>query len=359
MRIALDASYGLGSEPSGVAVYCRNLIGELAGGHPEASFLLAYRSNRLTRAFRESKPARNCTRVVLEGAATRLWAGRADLFHGLNQRLPRTPFARTVVTFHDLFVMTGQYSTPEYRQKFTELAKDAAERADRIIAVSDFTADEAARLLGYPRERIATVRHGVEAAPEFGEAEMEAFRRDLGLEGPVLLHVGAIQTRKNCERLVEAFERLQGSPTLLLAGAAGYEADQTFARIDLSSARDRIRHLGYVGADVRAKLYRAATALAFPSLDEGFGLPVLEAMAAGLPVLTSNRSALPEVAAEAALMVDPFEVDEIAAGLERLLTDEGLRAELSQKGLARAAELTWRQAAEKTWNVYQQVLELA
>ena len=359
MRIALDASYGLSSEPSGVAVYCRNLIHELARTHPETSFLLAYRSNRLTRAFREPKPAPNCTRVVLEGAATRLWAGRADLFHALNQRLPKTRFAKTVVTFHDLFVMTGDYSTPDYRQKFTELARDAAERADRLIAVSDFTADEAARLLGYPRERIATVRHGVETPAELAPEELAAFRRDLGLEGPFLLHVGAIQARKNCERLVEAFERLPGEPRLVLAGAAGFEADRTFARIDLSPARDRILSLGYVDAETRAKLYRTASALAFPSLDEGFGLPVLEAMAAGLPVLTSNRSALPEVAADAAVLVDPFEVDEIAAGLERLLGDETLRASLREKGLARAAELTWRRAAEKTWDVYRHVLGLA
>src|SRR5690606_31355965 len=109
---------------------------------------------------------------------------------------------------------------------------------------------------------------------------LAAFRRELALEGSFLLHVGAIQTRKNCLRLIEAFERLPGSPKLVLAGSAGYGADETLARIDLSPARDRIRQLGYVDADMRAKLYRSATALAFPSLDEGFGLPVLEAMAA-------------------------------------------------------------------------------
>ncbi len=359
MKIALDASYGLGPEPSGVAVYCRNLVGELARAHPEAGFLLGYRSNRLTRAFREPNPAPNCTRVVLEGAATRLWARRADLFHALNQRLPKTRFTRTVVTFHDLFVMTGHYSTPEYRHKFQELAKDAAERADHVIAVSDFTAAETTRLLGYPRELITTVHHGVAPARELDREELAAFRRKHGLEGPFLLHVGAIQARKNCERLVEAFERLPGEPLLVFAGGAGFEADRAFARIDLSPARERIRSLGYVDTETREKLYRTAAALAFPSLDEGFGLPVLEAMAAGLPVLTSNRSALPEAAGDAALLVDPVQVDEIAAGLQRLLADEELRSSMRAKGLARAAELSWSRAAERTWCVYERVLELA
>ena len=359
MRVGLDATYGVGSEPSGVAIYCRNLIRELARGHAGDSFLLAYRSNRLTRAFQEPNPASNCTRVLLEGAATRVWAGRVDLFHGLNQRLPKVRFRRTVVTFHDLFVMTGRYSTPEYREKFTELAKEAAERADRIVAVSDFTADETARLLSFPREKIATVHHGVEAPPKLSKEELAAFRREMGLESPFLLHVGAIQSRKNCERLVEAFERLPGEPLLVLAGAAGFEADQTFARIDLSPAKGRIRALGYVDAVARAKLYQTAMALAFPSLDEGFGLPVLEAMAAGLPVLTSNRSALPEVAGEAALLVDPFSAEEIEAGLRHLLTDEESRASLREKGLDRARELNWAKAAERTWAVYEELMELA
>jgi glycosyltransferase involved in cell wall biosynthesis len=359
VKIALDAGCSLSSEPSGVAAYCSNLVRELTRGHPEADFLLAYRSNRVARAFREAKPAPNCTRVVLEGAATRLWSGRVDLFHGLNQRLPGTRFRSAVVTFHDLFVMTGEYSTPEYRGKLTELAKRAAGRADRIIAVSDFTAAETARLLGYPRERIATVHHGIEAPADFPADELEAFRSEFGLEGPFLLHVGAIQTRKNCLRLVEAFERLPGAPKLVFAGAAGFGADETLARIDLSPARARIFQLGYIDGGTRAKLYRTAAALAFPSLDEGFGLPVLEAMAAGLPVLTSNRSALPEVAGDAALVADPFDTEALAAGLTRLLEDEQLRADLIERGLERAGGFTWRRAAEQTWRVYEQALSLA
>jgi glycosyltransferase involved in cell wall biosynthesis len=199
----------------------------------------------------------------------------------------------------------------------------------------------------------------VDAPEEFDETELEAFRADLELEQPFLLHVGAIQARKNCLRLIEAFEHLPGEPLLVFAGSGGFGADEILARIDLSPAKDRIRQLGYVSAQARAKLYRTAAALAFPSLDEGFGLPVLEAMAAGLPVVTSNRSALPEVAGEAALLVDPFDTEAISAAFERVLTDRALREELAGKGLARAAEKTWRRAAEETWRVYEQTLELA
>ncbi|MEZ5361562.1 MAG: glycosyltransferase family 1 protein [Bryobacterales bacterium] len=359
MRIALDATYSLGAEPSGVAVYCRSLIDELCALHPDVSFYLAYRPNRLTRAFRETHPAKNCTRVVLEGPATRLWSRRVDLFHGLNQRLPSARFARKVVTFHDLFVMTAEYSSPEFRAKFTDLAKRAAEQADHIIAVSGFTASETARLLGYPREKITTIYHGVRTPPRYTQVELSVLRKELSLDGPFVLHVGAIQTRKNCLRLIDAFERIPGGPLLVFAGGAGYGADETLARIDLSPAKSRIRWLGYVDADTRAKLYRTATALAFPSLAEGFGLPVLEAMAAGLPVLASNTSALPEVAGGAAVLVDPLDIDAMGEGLTRLLADEELRHEFAEKGMRRAEELTWRRAAQQTWQVYQDLIQEA
>jgi glycosyltransferase involved in cell wall biosynthesis len=164
-----------------------------------------------------------------------------------------------------------------------------------------------------------------------------------------------VQERKNIKRLVEAFERLPDELLLVLAGSSGYGSEQIADRIAASPARERIVQLGYVGGEAKAKLYRSAHALAFPSLDEGFGMPILEAMSAGLPVVTSNCSAMPEVAGEAAVLVDPHDSDAIAEGLQRIVEDEALREELCRKGPARAADFSWRQTAVKMLALYREL----
>ena len=340
MKIGIDGTYSIAREPTGVAVYCRRLIEQLYRLAPADRFYLGYRSNRFAKSFGDPLARR---RFLLEDFAAWAWKGRLDVFHGLNQRLPATPFRRRIATFHDLFVMTGDYSTQEFRQRFAELARETASRADHIITVSAFTAEQVAELLDYPRERITVVHHGVETSPESTVPAPRA---------PFLLHVGALQRRKNIVRLVEAFETLPAPLRLMLAGGDGYGADEIHARIERSPARDRIERLGYVSAETQRRLYQTATALAFPSLDEGFGMPVLEAFAAGLPVLTSNRSALPEVAGDAALTVDPVDVEAIRDGLARLAADEDLRRALAAKGRERARAFTWESAAERTLAVY-------
>ena len=357
MRIALDASYSLDSAPSGVAIYCASLIAALVRSAPRDHFDLCYRANRFLRAFGASPPGSNCSHKLLEEFNCYLFRGRVDLFHGLNQRLPRCRFRRAIATFHDLFVIHGDYSTPEFRSRFTALAREAAGRADRIIAVSRYTADQVADHLGFPPSRIHVVHHGVNAIPQVAEDALATFRKEAELHAPFLLHVGAIQKRKNVVRVIEAFERLRPHYLLVLAGSAGYGAERIMARIESSRARDRVRVIGYVDGDSLTKLYRAAEALVFPSLEEGFGLPVLEAMSAGLPVVTSNRSAMPEVAGDAARLVDPDDTDSIEAGLVEVLEDEDRRAELHAKGLARATQFHWTKAANETLQVYAKAMQ--
>ena len=358
MTYGIDAGHSLDRNPSGVGIYSRRLIEELAAAAPEDRFVLGYRSNRILRSLRGPLPGKNCSRALLEEPLSRLWASRVDLLHGLNQRAPATRFPRTVITFHDLFVMTGEYSTLEFRDRFTALARQAAERSDRIIAVSEFTAAQTAELLDYPRDRIDTIPHGVDPPEKASDRARSAFRGRLGLKHRFLLHVGAIQKRKNILRLLEAFETLDEPVLLVLAGGDGYGSEEIAARIDAGPARGRIRRLGYVDSETRRMLYQTAAALAFPSLDEGFGLPVLEAMAAGLPVVTSNRSALPEVAGDAAVLVDPLRTESIRDGLQRVLSDDELASRLRIAGERRAAEFTWAKAAERTLAVYRRVLSV-
>lgn len=173
----------------------------------------------------------------------------------------------------------------------------------------------------------------------------------------IILHVGAIQRRKNVGRLVAAFERTPPGWELVLAGSAGFGASEILSQIESSPRRQDIRVLGYVPPSALAGWYGCARIFAFPSLDEGFGMPVLEAMAAGVPVVTSDRSALPEVCGGAALLVNPDDIEALADALQRLIRVEDLARDLTQRGLRRAAEFSWSKAAEKTWQVYQKLLD--
>lgn len=336
MKIALDATYSVGRSLSGVGVYSREILTGLAAAHPETRFRFCYRPHRFLRA--EGLPS-NARRGLLLGAQS------ADLFHGLNQRLPRIRRGKAIATFHDLFVMTGEYSTPEFRERFTAQAREAAERADAIIAVSAFTARQVVELLGVEPARVHVVHHGARRLPA------PAMLRE-----NVVLNVGAIQTRKNIERLVEAFETLDASWRLVLAGSYGHGAESIQARIERSPARSRITVAGYVSAEELAEWYARASIFAFPSLDEGFGMPVLEAMAAGVPVVTSTSSALPEVAGNAALLVDPKDTGALADALRRVAQEPHLRQELVRLGEERVREFSWELAVRRTWTVYEGLL---
>lgn len=327
---------------SGVGVYSREILHGLASLRGGDEFGFYYRPHRYTKALRLRLPS-NCTRHLL-------WEGRAsasfDVFHGMNQRLPSANWKRKVATFHDLFVLTSDYSTAEFRQRFASRAREAAERADLVIAVSEFTAAQVHELLRVETSRIRVVPHGVHQPA--GQPPVERKR--------VVLHVGAIQHRKNVSRLVEAFERCPTGWRLVLAGSTGFGAQEILDRINASNRRSDIDVMGYVADDALRELYASSSILAFPSLDEGFGIPILEAMARGLPVLTSDRSALPEVSGDAAVLVDPLEVDSIEEGLQKLMVDGELRDDLRQRGLDRAREYPWDQAARRTWLVYEELL---
>jgi glycosyltransferase involved in cell wall biosynthesis len=335
--IALDATYSLGRNLSGVGVYSREILFGLARAHPDEEFLYCYRPNRFLRSYRERIP-RNALRRLLVGTPP------GDLFHALNQRVDARG-GPTVATFHDLFVMSAEYSSADFRARFTNQAKRAAELSDAIIAVSRFTAGQVEEFLGVPSTRIRVVPHGVHEPPAPAAA-----REDL------VLFVGAIQRRKNIARLVKAFESLPKTWRLALAGSPdGYGAEAELLAVTESPRRGDIEVLGHVSNARLEHLYQRARIFAFPSLGEGFGIPVLEAMAHGVPVVTSTSSSLPEVAGDAALLVDPTDGEALSEAMLRLAGDEALREDLARRGRARAREFTWESAVEQTWKVYGEV----
>jgi glycosyltransferase involved in cell wall biosynthesis len=348
VQVALDATYSVDPRPSGIAVYSRELLDGLAALHSEDRFLHCYRAKQL-RHSPKATPSNVRRRLLLPGFPT----FRADLFHALNQRVDARPAKKVISTFHDLFVMTGNYSSTAFQQRFTEQARRAAQNSDLIITVSSFTAGQVASLLHVEPARIRVIPHGVRMPAPTAVATEQTQREKL------ILFVGALQVRKNIVRLVEAFEAMPAHHhwRLVLAGSpTGYGADQILRRIEQSRCRLRIEITGYISTSALEQFYARASIFAFPSLDEGFGMPVLEAMARGIPVVTSKCSALPEVAGDAAILVDPESTEQITAALIRLADDPQLAASLVGLGRARAETYPWRRAVDSTYSVYQELL---
>ncbi len=293
------------------------------------------------------------------------WTGRVALFHAMDFTLPPVlPGTRTALTVYDLsYERYPDETMPGMRRFLAAAVPRSAHRADRVIAISEATRRDLIELYALPPEKVSVVMLGVEARfnPEEKPGEAQAVRRRYGLpEGPLVLTVGTMQPRKNHLRLAQAFARVvaQGSTnaTLVIAGGPGWNYEAVRAEIARLGLAERVIFTGYVDdADLPA-LYRAATVFAYPALYEGFGLPVLEAMACGTPTMTSNASSLPEVTGpDGALLVDPLDVEGLAAALARLLGDAGLRSALRERGLARAARFTWAEAARQLWAVYEEL----
>ena len=262
---------------------------------------------------------------------------------------------RTVVTIHDL----GYRPFPEAHPPLSRLYLDWSTRwsarvAHRVLVPSAATARDLTSAYGTPPERIVVVPHSYH--PRFRPLpppDVERGLARLGIARPYLLSVGTLQPRKNLARTLEAFAALvaRGVPhRLVLVGRRGWLVDPLFAALGRSDSplRGRVELTGYLADDDLPIVYTGAEALVFPSLYEGFGLPALEAMACGTPVLTSNTSSLPEVVGDAALTVDPLDSGAIVTGLDRLVADRTLREELRGRGLAQAARFSWRRAAERT-----------
>lgn len=279
----------------------------------------------------------------------------ADLVHGPVFVGPFIAPCPVVTTIHDLsFIRFPHLFRPANRLYLTTMTRISARRARHLIAVSEHAARESVDLLGIPREKITVVYHGVDAAfRPLPTEEVAIFRERKGLPERFVLFVGTLEPRKNLTRLLEAFARVDGARgKLVLAGGKGWLYDDLFAKVQELGLGDSVLFAGYVPSEELPLWYNAATAFAYPSLYEGFGMPVTEAQACGTPVLTSNTSSLPEAAGEAALLIDPHDEEAIAAGLRRLLDDDGLRECLREQGLKRARTFNWSRTARETIQVY-------
>ncbi|MDX2141054.1 MAG: glycosyltransferase family 1 protein [Chloroflexota bacterium] len=288
------------------------------------------------------------------------FTGQVDLYHATDFTLPPTlPGTRTLLTVHDLsFVRVPETASPRLKAYLDVVVPRSCRRADHILADSQATKDDLVELYQLPSDKITVLLSGVDARfQHVADRQMRAAVREkykLGQQ-PYIFAIGTVQPRKNYSRLIEALAQLRerGQDLMLvIAGGKGWLEDPIYQTLDTLRLRDQVRFIGFADdADLPA-LYSEARCLAFPSLYEGFGLPILEAMACGTPVITSNVSSMPEAAGDAALLVSPTDVNAITAALAQVLSNDNLRQSLVERGYRQATRFTWDTSARQLQSVY-------
>jgi glycosyltransferase involved in cell wall biosynthesis len=291
----------------------------------------------------------------LEWPPAEMLAGNIDVVHSAHPLLMPARNAAQIVTIHDLFFLSRTGDTrAEIRRDYAALVASHARRADAIVTSTQYGRGQIIERLGVAGDRIYVCPPG---APTWLTLGREP---NVPSDGCILF-VGTLEARKNVGALLDAYERLLERrpevPRLILAGRATDAASKWLARINSAPLASRVVHLGYVNNDAREELYRSARVLVMPSHDEGFGLPALEAMSAGVPVIVSSRGSLPEVVQDAGAQVDPLDIDALAAAIERAAFDQNWAVSAAQAGLARARRFTWIESARTLHHAYVEAIE--
>ena len=367
MRIGIDARK---LHDFGIGTYIRNLLRQLARIDRDTEYVLLSRPDdrealaALGENFRAvAEPSGNYTIAEQVRIPLALARERVTLFHAPHYVLPPLVSCKSVVTIHDcVHLMFPQYLPSRMALAYARMSIGfAARRATRVMTVSESSKRDILRFVDVPADKIDVIynaydeRFGVEPAEE----DVVRVRERYQLHDEFVLYAGNVKPHKNLERLIEAFHlvRNRGLDHLKLV-LIGDEISKYAAlrrAVHQHQLHKYVRFLGYLPEDTLAVMYRLAGVFVFPSLYEGFGLPPLEAMASGTPVVTSNVSSLPEVTGDAAVLVDPLEPQAIADGITSVLTDETLRADLRRKGVARAKQFSWEQSVRRIHDIYLEV----
>ncbi len=288
---------------------------------------------------------------------------RPDVCHFTNFLAPLSTSSPYVVTFHDMSLqLLPRYHTLKKRLLTAALMPEVAKRARLIITPSESARSDVARTLGVARSKIRAIPHAPDPLfrPERSKKSFERLVREYGLRKPYLLYVGTLEPRKNITRAIEAFAKVAHrfpDHFFYLVGGLGWKYGETLRALARLGLGDRVRRLGYVPEEDLPALYSHADLMVYPSLYEGFGFPVVEGMACGVPVLTSKSSSLREIADGAALLVDPYDVGAMAEAMERGLNRGRERDELIARGLSRAGSFSWERTAAETLEVYLEAAE--
>ncbi|MFQ5929459.1 MAG: glycosyltransferase family 4 protein [Acidobacteriota bacterium] len=365
MRIGIDASpvihnYG------GITNYTRNLLkGLLTLESGDEFFAYVAEETPRWRELEAWETSSRLKRVVVRRPLFRWrgWSDKLDLYHGTNFKVQTMGRLGTIVTIHDLWLdRYPEYSKKLVGQRLSFLrTRRRAHQADRVITVSEYSARDIEELYCIPKDRISVIPNGVSSdfRPGREEIRFSELQSQYGLpSGPYILFVGGADPRKNHVSLFRAYAQrptLRQSHSLVIVGNPVHRLGNIMESARTFGLSDRVVCAGSVARDDLRLLYAHAALFVFPSRYEGFGFPVLEAMACGTPVITSNATALPEVAGNAALFVDPENAEELSEAMRRVLEDLALRATLTSRGLERARQFTWESTARQTLAVYRQV----
>lgn len=379
MRITIDIRLLTRGGTTGIPGYTRDLVDSLINYHPKNQYTLFYNGfNRqpLPEMWRNNKNVS----IIEKGVPNRLLDlsfrtfnrprlesyTPADLIFSPHfNLLPQTTTPR-IITFHDLsFLHYPQFFSREQQlwHKLQHYA-DQAKNAKHIIAVSEFTKHDLVSLLDIPEEKISVVYSGInqsfrKLSPS--DPELANYRLTNGLARPFFLYLGSLEPRKNIQLLVQAFSKLKTDEQfkeyqLLIAGKPGYQSEEIKKLIALSPAQADIRILGMISDDERVLLYNLARAFVFPSWFEGFGFPPLEAQACGVPVIGSDRTSLPEILGDSALLTDPWSVKKMTDHMQAIETDTKLRETIVSRGLENAKRFNWHDAATQTNEVFKSTI---
>jgi glycosyltransferase involved in cell wall biosynthesis len=366
VRVAIDARK---LHDFGIGTYIRNLLRALARIDGETEYVLLCQSAdmhagaELGQNFRTVlEPSPNYSLREQIHVPWVLRRERPDVFHAPHYVLPPAVRCRSVVTIHDTIHLTfPQYLPNRAAYAYARASMWAAvRRSDRILTVSDASKRDILHFFDVPADKVVVVYNGIDErfARTPRAEDVARVRERYQLDQRFVLYVGNIKPHKNLVRLIEAFHLLRRDDAdlkLLIIGDEISKLPALRRAVHQYKLHKHVRFLGYLPDDMLAILYRQAAVFVFPSLYEGFGLPPLEAMASGTPVVTSNVSSLPEVTGGAAMLVDPYDVDSIADGMRRVLTDPALAAEMRRKGLLRAREFSWERSVVRTRAVYGEV----
>jgi glycosyltransferase involved in cell wall biosynthesis len=375
MRIGIDASPIL-KERAGVGNYTYQLIKCLSRLDRVNQYVLFYchhqnvrdRIMKLENPNFESRTIRFPIKIMkmfwasIRRPKVDRWVGKVDLYHSTAFYLNPITNGKSVLTIFDVnFLAMRKFTLWSGRWHFAPKMKDYTKRCHHIITVSESSKREIIKYLNVPEEKISVIYGGYSDIfkPKTDDRLSGEVKRKYNITGNYLLYVGTLEPRKNLKGLIQAYTQCQAKKDflLVLAGGKGWKYEHIFRLVDKLQLQDQVIFTGYVEEADLPGLYQGASLFVYPSFYEGFGLPPLEAMACGLPVIVSNTTSLPEVVGDAGVYVDPNDVEQIAFSIDTVLSDSELRRNLTQRGSERARLFSWEKTAKATLQLYEQVVE--
>ncbi len=380
MKIAFDAQVLIKGEKTGIGWYAENILMRMPGLKEDTYqlnlFTLGYTKEQLSNAFKYADLGYRINKCVWfhDVLYRMMWnffsvpyslffRKSDDITFFFNYVIPPGVKGKKLVIVHDMAYKAYPETVRKRTRRLLNIAlKKSCKRADHIITISQFSKNEIVKYLNIPEEKISILPCGVDSTlyhQNYTDEHIHRVRSKYKIQEEYFLYLGTLEPRKNIVRLIKAYakliENVPNYPKLVLAGRKGWMYDGIFEMVKSLNLMDDIIFTGYVEAVDTPLLIKGAIAFLFPSIYEGFGMPPLEAMACGTPVLTSNLSSLPEVVGDAGILVDPFSVEEIRDGMEILVADKELRKNLSNRGLERSKLFNWNYSVERLNEIFHEL----